>query len=182
MESTTRTPVSLWGFMLATLAIAVAYGSAFLPGGAPAWSPWLLAIGTAASIVSVMALGASRPGRDLGILRLAFAATFVVVVGGLGLALSLPAETATTPLWLGLPRRAAILLYGIGLLPVLFLPVAYAMTFDRVTLSEDDLRRLRERVAELQRDARGDGSRTVEVPPGTGAGRADGVTTVETGA
>ncbi|HMI43651.1 MAG TPA: hypothetical protein VK516_08515, partial [Gemmatimonadaceae bacterium] len=27
------------------LAIALGYGAAFLPGGAPPWAPWLLAVG-----------------------------------------------------------------------------------------------------------------------------------------
>src|SRR6476661_5724396 len=30
---------------IATLAIAVGYASAFMPGGAPTWAPWLLALG-----------------------------------------------------------------------------------------------------------------------------------------
>ena len=61
---------------------------------------------------------------------------------------------AGEPIWLGLPRRAAILIYGIGLLPVFLLPIAYAMTFDRVTLSDADLASFRERLAAIRgRDA-----------------------------
>ena len=47
------------------------------------------------------------------------------------------------PLWLGLPPRAAVVLYVIGFLPVLVLPLAYALTFDALTLSEADLARAR---------------------------------------
>jgi hypothetical protein len=55
----------------------------------------------------------------------------------------MPAETgADAPLWLGLPRRAAIVLYGIGILPLFLLPFAYAWTFDAMTLSEEDLARV----------------------------------------
>jgi hypothetical protein len=44
---------------------------------------------------------------------------------------------------LGLPRRAAIVIYVIGLLPLFAMPFAYAATFDDATLSADDLARLR---------------------------------------
>ena len=36
------------------------------------------------------------------------------------------------------------MLLGIGLLPLLVLPIAYALTFDDMTLSEADLERVRE--------------------------------------
>lgn len=167
MAGAPRRSHALTGFAVSIAAIAVAYASAFLPGGTPAWGPWLLAFGTAGSMVSVMVLGAARPGRKLGILRWVFGATFVIVAGGFGLALSLPAEGPGSTLWLGLPARAAILVYGIGLLPVLFLPVSYAMTFDRIILSEGDLERLREQLALLHaREA------AAAAPPGAGAPRA----------
>jgi hypothetical protein len=54
---------------------------------------------------------------------------------------------------LGLPRRAAIVLYGIGLLPLFVLPVAYALTFDEMTLSEEDLERVRRAAAAAQNPA-----------------------------
>jgi hypothetical protein len=47
-------------------------------------------------------------------------------------------------LWLGLPERAAIVIYGIGLLPIIVLPVAYALTFEAQTLSGEDVERVRE--------------------------------------
>ena len=55
---------------------------------------------------------------------------------------ALPDPGAAEPLWLGLPRRAAIILYGIGLLPTLVLPVAYALTFADQTLRPEDLERV----------------------------------------
>ncbi|HSK20652.1 MAG TPA: hypothetical protein VK912_15980 [Longimicrobiales bacterium] len=141
-------------FVASAVIIAVAYASAFLPGGAPAWAAWLLAFGTATIMVAATMIGALRssiasPGR----LAFPFAFTWVVVFGGFALALVLPAETAGGPLWLGLPRRAAIILFGIGLLPMLVLPVAYARTFDDMTLSEEDLRRVREAAIALRSDA-----------------------------
>jgi hypothetical protein len=46
-----------------------------------------------------------------------------------------------------------VILYGIGLLPVLVLPVAYGLTFDAATLSEADL----ERVRAARRDRQSEG-------------------------
>lgn len=140
----------LSGFVLAILGIAVAYGSAFLPGGPPPWAPWLMSIATALSMVSAMVLGAARAGQSLGALRWIFATVFVLISGGFCLALGLGPTAGLEPIWLGLPRRAAILIYGIGLFPVILLPIAYALTFDQVTLSEHDLARFRERLAALR--------------------------------
>lgn len=149
-----RSPAGLRPFVVSTMLIAVAYGAAFLPGGAPSWAPLLLAIGSVGTMFSAMVLGATRPGRRLGPLAVVLALGFVLIAGGFVLALLLPPETPASPLWLGLPRRAAILIYGIGLLPVLLLPLAYAATFDRVTLSDEDLARFRERLAQARADDR----------------------------
>ncbi|HZE09938.1 MAG TPA: hypothetical protein VE110_14405, partial [Gemmatimonadaceae bacterium] len=59
--------------------------------------------------------------------------------------LALPAtESAQSHLWLGLPIRAALVIYGIGLLPIVVLPVAYALTFESQTLTAQDVERVRE--------------------------------------
>lgn len=135
---------SLKLFFLAILLIAVAYASAFLPGESPVWAAWLLAGGTALSMVSIMAVGAARRGRIGGRLALAFVLVLVLLVGGFGTLLALPAADPADPsLWLGLPPRAAVLLYGIGILPFFIVPVAYAWTFDAFTLTEADLERVR---------------------------------------
>lgn len=137
---------ALTGIVLSLLAIAAAYASAFGAAGASGWAPWAMALGTSALLVSLMALGASRHGR-LGALWLPLAATFAVLAAGFGLALWLPAEAADADLWLGLPRRAAIVLYGVGILPLLIVPVAYALTFDRLTLTAADLARISDAMA-----------------------------------
>lgn len=126
-----------------TVLVAAAYASAFLPTGVPGWASWAFVVGTAAMMTAMMILGAARPGRPLGVLWLAFAFTFAVLVGGFGLAILLPPPTPQSPLWLGLPPGAAVVLYGVGLLPLAVLPLAYALTFDDRTLSEADLARLR---------------------------------------
>ncbi len=54
-----------------------------------------------------------------------------------------PNEGKDAVLVLGFPLRTAIVLYGVGIVPMLFLPAMYAASFDADTLSEDDLDRVR---------------------------------------
>lgn len=137
--------------ILALCAIAVGYAAAFKPGGAPTWAPWLLAVGIPAALGGIMALGAARGGAGIGKLKFPFAFVFVVLTAGFCLALGLPAnEGVGSALWLGLPVRAAIVIYGIGLLPIVVLPVAYALTFDTQTLTQSDIDRVRELAARIK--------------------------------
>lgn len=141
--------LSLAAVVFSVLAIGVAYASAFLPGGAPPWAAGAMAIGTATLMVATMVLGAARGGR-IGKLWIPFAFVFLVVAGGFGWVLAMPAtESASSVLWLGLPPRAAVVLYGVGFLPLLVVPFAYALTFDEMTLSEGDLERLRAAAAAM---------------------------------
>lgn len=180
-----HTRAAVAGLVVATLAIGLAYASALLAlgadGRAPTWAPWLMATGVPLALVSVMTLGAARGGRVPGVLLAAFAFVGMLLAAGFALALALPgsagtaaagtaaAGTAGEPLLLGLPRRAAIIVYGIGLLPVLVLPVAYAMTFEASTLRDEDLERVvalgraaaARRDAERQDAAKGDAARAV---------------------
>ena len=135
---------SLIALLAGTLACAAAYASAFLPGDPPAWSPWALGIGTAVVMVAASALGAARADRGIGRLKLPFAIVFLIVAGGFAAALTLQNPGENPRLFLGLPAGAAIVLIGIGLLPLLVLPIAYALTFEDMTLSEADLARVRE--------------------------------------
>lgn len=133
------------------LAIAIAYASAFLPTGTPEWAPWLLALGIPISLGAIMVLGAARGRRGVGPLKIPFAFVIVTLVVGFGAALILPAsESPTSALWLGLPARAAIVIYGIGLFPIIVLPVAYALTFESQTLTADDIERVRSLAREIQ--------------------------------
>lgn len=125
------------------LAIAAAYASAFLPGGAPDWAAWAMALGLSTSMVAMMILGAARNGR-IGRLAVPFGFVFAVLVVCFGIALALPATNPVEPtLWFGLPPRAAVILYGIGILPLLVVPLAYALTFEEQTLRPEDLERIR---------------------------------------
>ena len=151
---------SLLALLAGTLACAAAYGSAFLPGDPPGWSPWALGIGTAVVMVAASALGAARADTGIGRLKLPFAIVFLIVAGGFAAALTIPAPDAADPrLFLGLPAGAAIVLLGIGLLPLLVLPIAYALTFEDMTLSEADLARVREAARAWQATQKADAIR-----------------------
>jgi hypothetical protein len=166
--------LSLAGLVAGTLMIAAAYASAFLPGDAPAWAAWLFALGTPLTFVASMALGASGP-RGLGRLKWVFLLVFVILAGGFGAVLAMPAVDPLDPtLFLGLPPRTAIILLGVGLLPLLVLPLAYALTFDQTTLSEDDLARVRQaalaaRAAQAAAEAARTPAEPAPAPVGGGA-------------
>lgn len=148
--------VALAAIVASTLAIGVSYGSAFDAGGAPAWAGWLFAAATTGVVISTIALGAIRADRGLGRLVFPFALMTLMLALGFASLFALPDAAGIEPLLLGLPRRAAILLYGIGLLPTLVLPVAYALTFAEQTLRPEDLARVLEtaRSARVAPDAR----------------------------
>jgi uncharacterized SAM-binding protein YcdF (DUF218 family) len=132
-------------------AIALGYAAAFTPHGTPWWAPWLLALGIPAALGAIMILGATRGDRGVGPLKIPFAFVILMLVIGFGAALTLPAtEGPLSRLWLGLPARAAIVVYGVGLLPIFVLPLAYALTFETQTLSAEDLERVRKLARENQ--------------------------------
>ena len=106
----------------------------------------MFVFGVPGAIVSVMVLGAAR-GRVGGVGRLIVPVLFVglALATGFGLALALPADEGTsTRLVFGLPLRAAIIIYGIGLMPIVVLPVAYALTFETQTLNPADIEKVRQ--------------------------------------
>ena len=136
--------VALIALFIAIAMIAVGYAAAFSKGGVPAWSSWMLAVGIPIALGAIMILGAVRGTRGIASLKFPFAFVVLILVIGFGAALALPAtEGPLSKLWLGLPTRAAVVIYGVGLLPIIVLPVAYAMTFDRLTLSAEDVERVR---------------------------------------
>ena len=143
---------ALIGLTLSTLLVVAAYALAFLPGGGGNATALLMIFGIATMTVSIMLLGAAKKERKLGVLVPAFVAVFAIIAGGFTLALLSPADDPSS-LLLGLPRRAAIVIYGIGFLPVFILPLAYAATFEERTLSEEDLRKVREKAAEHRAEA-----------------------------
>jgi hypothetical protein len=136
-------PLAIGALLVSALLIGAAYVGALVASPVPRWAPWALMIGTSTIMLATMVLGASRRGAGIGRLVVPFAAIFTVLIVGFSAALVLPAESATSPLWFGLPRRAAVILYGVGVLPLFVLPIAYAVTFESLTLSNEDLERVR---------------------------------------
>ena len=142
-EDTTKR-AALVALFIGTLAIAAGYAAAFGRKGTPTWAPWLLALGIPISLAAIMILGAARGRRGIGPLKIPFAFVALVLVIGFGAALALPAtEGPLSRLWLGLPARAAIVIFGVGLLPIIVLPVAYALTFETQTLNAEDVELVR---------------------------------------
>jgi hypothetical protein len=132
--------IGVFGAALGAVAILAAYGAAFVPPLA-GLAPWLMAGGISVLLPAVLGLGLKGPRW----MRVMIVATFgAVLVGGLVGALLLGPEPPGAPLVLGLPRRAALLLYGVGLLPGPVLSLLYAASFDRSVLSPERLARLRE--------------------------------------
>lgn len=149
-EDATRR-AALVALFLGISAIAAGYLAAFRTAGALIWAAWLLALGIPVALGAIMILGAARGRRGIGPLKIPFAFVFVVLVIGFGAALALPAtEGPLSTLWLGLPARAAIVIYGVGLLPIVVLPIAYALTFETQTLSAEDVERVRALASENQ--------------------------------
>lgn len=103
----------------------------------------LFALLAVAFPVGLIAVGAARDGRlgplawPLGLLLLMLEGAMLGMVVLRGRVLELP--------WVGgLPLAAAIQLYGMWLAPLALVALAYALTFDRFTLTDEDLRRFRE--------------------------------------
>jgi hypothetical protein len=128
---------------VSTLLIAAAYVGALVVTPVPPWTAWALMIGTSTIMLATTVLGVVRHRRGVGRLAVPLAAMFLVLLVGFSAALVMPSETAASPLWFGLPPRAAVVLYGVGVLPLFVLPIAYAMTFETLTLDEADLERVR---------------------------------------
>lgn len=124
--------------------VAIAYVAMFVTVTPPTWAAVSLAIGANGVIMNLMALGAVRRSTMPRSLVVTFIGLFMLCAGCFVVALLLPArEGAGGPLFLGLPIRTAIVLYGVGVVPMAILPFAYALTFESSTLSDEDLARVR---------------------------------------
>lgn len=134
--------------------VALAYAGVFAGGGTARLAPWLMALGANGAILSLMALGAVRGDALPRALAITFAGLWVVCAGAFVAALALPpAEGAGGALLLGLPVRTALVIYGVGVLPIFVLPFAYALTFESSTLSDEDVARVREAGARVAAEA-----------------------------
>ena len=100
-----------------------------------------------------MILGATRGQRGIGPLKIPFAFVVLTLAVGFCAALALPAsENPDSDLWLGLPARAAIVIYGVGLLPTIVLPIAYALTFQSQTLTAEDIEQVRSLARAIEKE------------------------------
>lgn len=108
-----------------------------------------MVFGVALLMPGALLLGALRPGRSHRRLVVVAASMGALLLMAFGAALLLPDSSSAEPLWLGLPRRAAIIVYGVGLLPVLWLPWAFARDFKDFGLDEARLAELRRECARL---------------------------------
>jgi hypothetical protein len=154
------TRVALLLIVSAVIAIAAAYGVTLAAPSEATWAAPALAYGIGASIAGLFVLGASRNGRLAPWIAVAFTGVFVVVTGVFWWVLTLPpAEGAGGPLLVGLPRRTALVLLGVGGVPTVFLPLMYAWAFDREVLREEDVHALhQERLAQPADGADGEAS------------------------
>lgn len=135
---------------LSMVAIAGGYAAAFLPGGAPPLASWIFALATAAMMVAMLLLGAARKDVPLGGLVWVFVFCFAALAVGFGLALTAPEVTPDATLYFGLPQGAAVILFVVGLLPLLVLPIVYALTFEKTTLNTEELETLRARLEAMR--------------------------------
>jgi hypothetical protein len=144
---TTPARVALIGVCAGSLLVAVAFASAWTPGGAPVWGTWVMVLGSAKLLGAATMLGALNSGVRWSLALMAAVFLSLVIAIGFGAPLLLPVETASSPLFLGLPLRAAIEIYGVGLVPIVVLPLLFAMEFKRDGLDEAGLTALRARCA-----------------------------------
>ncbi|HEX3552053.1 MAG TPA: hypothetical protein VIA62_02360 [Thermoanaerobaculia bacterium] len=108
--------------------------------------PWIGAFaGGVVLPIALMALGASRRGspgglRGLGRLWLPLLAVALVLGAGWTAILALPHGGPDVG---GLPLATALMIFVLIPLPLAVLGLAYALTFDRLGLSPEDLERVR---------------------------------------
>ena len=143
-------PLGWFGVVGGLLAQAFAYVIAVMSGPAAVSIPWFAMIGIAATLSGTLVIGALRQDRVSPHAALAAIVLLVVPLAAFAAAMLLPPESANGPLLLGLPRRAAIVLFGIGVLPLFVLPFAYARDTGAAALSAESLAELREEAARLR--------------------------------
>lgn len=134
--------VARWAVVLGTVGVALAYVSAFAPPLIARSGQTLMAIATPVLLVGVLGLGAfdgptmrARPRR---VLPWAFVGLAVWLALGFALAVSSGPSDAAGVRLLGLPWAAALVLYGLGAVPAVLLPVLYAWVYEAVEREAPD--------------------------------------------
>lgn len=103
---------------------------------------WLTIAGIAGTLAGTLVLGATRHGRLSRTAAVAATLLLLIPLVGFG-AVLLMAPDRAADLVLGLPARAAVVLLGVGLLPVLIFPVAYAIDAADAPLDAEAMTALR---------------------------------------
>ena len=141
---------ALLALFVGALLILLAFVAAWSAPTAPTWGVWAMILGSALTMAAATAMGAGNSHVPRAGVRFVAVFLFVVITAGFGVPLLLPAEVADSPLILGLPLRAAIEIYGVGLLPIVVLPLMFARYFRSAGLDEKALAELRRKCAELR--------------------------------
>ena len=111
---------------------------------------WLAIVGISASLSGTLVIGATRNGQLSRPATLAALVLLLVPLTAFSAALMLPTESSTSTLILGLPRRAALVLLGVGVLPLFILPFAYASDTNNAPLDAQALTALRAEAERLR--------------------------------
>lgn len=114
------------------LLVALSYALTFAAEASIA--PWFLAAGATLVLTGLGLLGAGeRAPRLAAVVLVACALTFL----GFATALVIKPHAVNGPLLLGLPRATTLMLLLTGLVPLVLLPVAYALLFKREVLVDE---------------------------------------------
>lgn len=114
------------------LLVALSYTLTFAAEASIA--PWFLAVGATLVLTGLGLLGAGeRAPRLAAVVLVACALTFI----GFATALVIKPHAVNGPLLLGLPRATTLMLLLTGLVPLVLLPVAYALLFTREVLVDE---------------------------------------------
>ena len=124
--------ISIFLLLIGALAVASAYGLTIADAGASV-APWAMALGATLVLtgLGLLGVGPRRPRLTAAVL-VACARTFI----GFAVGLLLAPPTADGALLLGLPVPTAILLLISGLVPLVLLPIAYALAFRTEVLGD----------------------------------------------
>jgi hypothetical protein len=137
------------GVAIGAACVGGAYLVAWRSGATAPAAAWLLVAGNAVTMATALLLGARGARRSPWLVGAA-ALVGIMLIAAFAAGLLLPAESAGAPLVLGLPARLAYIVYGVGVLPVFVLPMAFARDFSDDGLDPGSLAALRREAAELR--------------------------------